>query len=378
MNKSRSFQFKPQVLTALLIACAFFAPTSFGFINVLLMKKKSAPSPTVTAVSPIMKLGTGGGTLTVTGTNFRSGLTISIGGTACTSPSYVSATSATCTIPASAGTISQNDVTVTNSDGTNGTLTGGFYYLGEPRIWVRGDAGIQQVAPPKVDWWFDQSGNANDFRQFVSGSTNPSYVASSMAFNGMPVLSFNGAAFQALETYDVGALRNTAGASVFMAASVSQMTDARLFSFERNSAGSPRVFLTADNSPVGTNIGANATGNFSFYGRHQDADATHYLRGGTVSTGTAFQMGLVINYPSRAVSLYVNRTLLDSSTTFGAVSSATKNSANTDSVSSLIGGQDGIGYMTGNIAEILVYRLELSAAQRQAVENYLKVRYSLP
>eukprot|EP00798_Chlamydomonas_sp_ICE-L_P024847 gene24847-10503_t len=72
--------------------------------------------PTVTSVSPVVQTKNllGGDTLTITGTLFVMGATVSIGGTACTSVTFVSATSITCTAPAKpAGSY---PVVVTNLD----------------------------------------------------------------------------------------------------------------------------------------------------------------------------------------------------------------------------------------------------------------------
>ncbi len=83
-------------------------------------------APSVTAVSPASG-GTSGGTpVTVTGTGFLSGATVSLGGSACTSPTVVSTTSITCSTPAhAAGAVA---VTVTNPDTASGSLAGGYTY----------------------------------------------------------------------------------------------------------------------------------------------------------------------------------------------------------------------------------------------------------
>jgi hypothetical protein len=86
----------------------------------------SAPSPTLTAISPASG-GTAGGTaVTLTGTNFSAGATVTIGGAAATSVVVASATSITAVTPA--GTAGARDVRVTLSGGQSATLTGGFSY----------------------------------------------------------------------------------------------------------------------------------------------------------------------------------------------------------------------------------------------------------
>jgi hypothetical protein len=87
----------------------------------------ASPAPTVNAVSPSSGPAAGGTSVQVTGTNFVSGATVSFGGTAAIGVTVVSATTLSATTPAHAsGAV---NVVVTNPDGQNGTLAGGFTYL---------------------------------------------------------------------------------------------------------------------------------------------------------------------------------------------------------------------------------------------------------
>src|SRR3989449_4290655 len=84
------------------------------------------PTPTVSAISPSSGTSSGGTAVTLTGTGFTAGATVSLGGTATTNVTVVSSTSLTATTAAhAAGAV---DVVVTNSDGQSGTLTGGYTY----------------------------------------------------------------------------------------------------------------------------------------------------------------------------------------------------------------------------------------------------------
>ena len=74
-----------------------------------------AVPPTVTVVSPATQSTQGLGTLTITGTLFVAGATVTVGGTACGTVVIVSATSITCTAPANAA--GALIVEVTNADG---------------------------------------------------------------------------------------------------------------------------------------------------------------------------------------------------------------------------------------------------------------------
>jgi hypothetical protein len=86
----------------------------------------AAPPPTLTGVSPGSGPTAGGTSVTLTGTNFASGATVSFGGAAATSVVVVNATKITAnTPPHKQGSVS---VVATNSDGQNGTLSAGFTY----------------------------------------------------------------------------------------------------------------------------------------------------------------------------------------------------------------------------------------------------------
>jgi hypothetical protein len=84
------------------------------------------PAPTVTSITPNTGTANGGTSVTITGTGFLTGATVSLGGTAATGITVVSATSITATTPAhAAGAVT---VTVTNADAQNGSLTNGYTY----------------------------------------------------------------------------------------------------------------------------------------------------------------------------------------------------------------------------------------------------------
>jgi hypothetical protein len=96
--------------------------------NTILPKSGVAPptlTPTVTAISPSSGAAAGGTQVTITGTNFSTGATVTIGGAA-TNVSVISSTSIRAITPAhAAGTV---NVVVTSSNGQSGTLANGFTY----------------------------------------------------------------------------------------------------------------------------------------------------------------------------------------------------------------------------------------------------------
>src|ERR1019366_9249320 len=91
-----------------------------------------APAPTVTAVSPSGGSTSGGASVTVTGTGFVNGASVTFDGIIDTSLIWVSATSLTVVTPADAA--GPDDVVVINPDMQTGTLTNGYTYAPAPTV----------------------------------------------------------------------------------------------------------------------------------------------------------------------------------------------------------------------------------------------------
>jgi hypothetical protein len=81
----------------------------------------------VAAINPTSGVTNGGTTVTLTGTNFVSGVTVSIGGIAATNVSVQNATTLTA-VTAARNTPGRVDVVVTNTSNQSGTLTQGYEY----------------------------------------------------------------------------------------------------------------------------------------------------------------------------------------------------------------------------------------------------------
>jgi hypothetical protein len=112
------------------------------------------PPPTVTSVAPTSGPDTGGTVVTITGTNFVSGATVTFGGTAATGVTFVSSTQIDVTTPAHAAGAA--DVVVTNPDTQSGTLSSGYTYTTSGLIahWTFDEGSGQTVA--------DSSGNGHN------------------------------------------------------------------------------------------------------------------------------------------------------------------------------------------------------------------------
>ena len=86
----------------------------------------SNPAPKVSAISPNNGTASGGTSVTITGTGFQSGASVTLGGTAATGVTVVSSTSITAKTPAHAAGAA--DVVVKNTDNQAGALSGGYTY----------------------------------------------------------------------------------------------------------------------------------------------------------------------------------------------------------------------------------------------------------
>ena len=99
----------------------------------------NASTITVTSVVPGSGRITGGSPITINGTGFVNGATVTVGGNAATSVVFISSIKLTAHTPAHAA--GQVNVTVTNPDTTNGTLTNGFTYIAQ-QFDANGDGAI--------------------------------------------------------------------------------------------------------------------------------------------------------------------------------------------------------------------------------------------
>jgi hypothetical protein len=127
-----SFSFTPQG-TGPLSGTAVFTDNTLNLNTspanmqtISLSGNASNPAPTVSSILPTSGTIAGGTPITIAGTGFLSGATVTLGGSAATGVSVVSSTSITAVTPAhSMGAV---DVVVTNTDTQFGTLTNGYTY----------------------------------------------------------------------------------------------------------------------------------------------------------------------------------------------------------------------------------------------------------
>jgi hypothetical protein len=113
-----------------------YDPTPSNNTAVATVTVTAAPAPIISSINPTSGYATGGTPVTVYGSNFKSGATVSFGGTAATGVTFVNAGQLNVTTPAHpAGAV---NVVVTNSDNQAATLTNGFTYTAAPAPTVSG------------------------------------------------------------------------------------------------------------------------------------------------------------------------------------------------------------------------------------------------
>jgi hypothetical protein len=91
------------------------------------MTVTTVSAPTITDITPVSGSTAGGTPITITGTEFMTGATVTVGGAPATDIVVASSTSITAVTPP--GTAGAQDVVVTNTDGGTVTSTGGFTYV---------------------------------------------------------------------------------------------------------------------------------------------------------------------------------------------------------------------------------------------------------
>ncbi|HTM89353.1 MAG TPA: IPT/TIG domain-containing protein [Terriglobales bacterium] len=110
-------------------ATAPLAPSGYWVMQMATFKFQSTAgggAPGVSSISPTSGPTNGGTAVTISGSNFAAGATVTLGGTSATNVTVVSSASITATTPAHAtGTV---NVVVTNTDGQSATLSNGFTY----------------------------------------------------------------------------------------------------------------------------------------------------------------------------------------------------------------------------------------------------------
>ncbi len=145
-------------------------------------------TPAVTSVTPSTGPTSGGTAVTISGTGFQSGATVSFGGTPGTGVNVVNSTQISAITPSgSAGSVTVN---VTNPDSGSGSLPGGFTYCavasitGEPQDQSSANGVVTLTvaangnAPLSYQWYRGSTGNTSNL---ISGATAATFQTPAFA-----------------------------------------------------------------------------------------------------------------------------------------------------------------------------------------------------
>ena len=125
-------EFAPTAVGAPLTGSANITGNSYpSTLSIPVSGTATGQLPTVTGIAPATGPSGGGTTVTITGTHFYSGATVSFGSTAATNATVVSLTSVTAASPAGSSSV---DVTVTTGVGTSGTSGADAFIYASPDV----------------------------------------------------------------------------------------------------------------------------------------------------------------------------------------------------------------------------------------------------
>ena len=222
--------------------------------------------------------------------------------------------------------------------------------------WYRADSGvIYNSGTSKVSQWQDQSGNAMHASQGTSGNQP---TLSTASINNLPAINFAGASSQYL-TLPSGFANFTSGAQVFVVVaptSTQPAVPAKIVDIGNGTASDNLFMQMKTNTTAGYGSYNNTTSS--------EIDTT------AASIGTSFQLieGILDNAGNGTVRL--NGT--------SNVTGTLQNLRNLTRSNNYIGGCSAGGcYLSGKIAEVLIYNTSLSTSDRHDVESYVGSKYGI-
>ena len=221
------------------------------------------------------------------------------------------------------------------------------------QLWLKANVGISQSSGNILSWT-DQSGSANNAT--IINGTNPTFINSSI--NSYPVANFSGAgglqgAFStAITTSNISAFMVVQAASatanpsgIFSIVAASPTNDGTnansAILFQRTGSA---IMTTRNNTSLGNYNAAAALGQYHLYSTQFSATQDLFYSEGKNATN--------VNYTAAAF----NGTRYALGSKLSGTASA---------------------YLTGQIAEVILYNKLVSAAEKSQIESYLAIKYGL-
>lgn len=307
------------------------------------------PALTVSGVDPATGDEAGGTSVTITGTGFESGATVTFGGNAATNVSVVDSTTITCDTPA--GTTGTVDVVVT-VNGESATLSAGFEYvtLWTPAnittdLWLDAEdaATITTNGSGDVTQWDDKSGN--DRHATANAGEEPGYTNNAIQFAAGKYLR-----------------------SSLWPVTVTAQTVFAVFSWTSSTSDYARVFSQSDSGKDYSTSGhfipiLRDTGTSNWSG---------FASGGFRSPHSVSQTGRQVFgsvHSGSSLTCFLNGTA-------GSAYTHTLNKAFTRYGIGLDIGE-ATRYLDGEVCEVVVVNSSVSEADRQRIEGYLAHKWGL-
>jgi hypothetical protein len=301
---------------------------------------------------------TGTGNLTVTGITYPAGFSGNLSGNLTVAPNTSQNVTVTFT-PTAPGSYAGNLVVLSNASSgnasiaTSGTgvamsLPGSFSGL---RLWLRADAGVSKDSADKVSGWADQSSSGNPASQ-ASAAKQPLWISS--ALNGQPVLRFDGDDFLTLGSSPSLATGNF---TFFVVASTRETWGTQaLLSRDVGSGWNNKWIYWINGSRMQMLV--------------QNPSTYQYLESRDFSRVANKAEIFFLSKAGRDYQHFLSGTMIGAQTADLDVPSINSDFR--------IGQAEDNFYLRGDMAEVVIYDRVLSIEERQAVENYLALKYALP
>ncbi len=250
----------------------------------------ASPVPTLSSVSPASGSSSGGTAVTLTGTNFVAGATVSFGGTAATNVTVVSSTSITATTPAhAAGAVN----VVVSDTGGSVTLTNGFTY--STSTVTIGFAQVASATPQSsvasVKVTYPQAETAGDLNLVVVGWNDTSATVQSVTDSlGNPYVLAAGPVKGTAVTQSVYYAKNILGGSNSVTVTFSQAAaypDVRVLEYKGLNTTAPLDVVAGASGSSGSNTVVSSGGATTTSGSELIFGAG-MTNGGFSKAGTSF------------------------------------------------------------------------------------------
>jgi hypothetical protein len=226
-------------------------------------------------------------------------------------------------------------------------------------LWLKADAGITLVGGA-VDGWADQSGNGRDFSA-PALANRPAY---SGTLNDLPVLTFDGST----DYLNGGANALTICTSLTVLTIITAL--------KYGASATQRAFaISAGNAATAGRVSMGvSTTQYELGARRLDSDVTFTtIAGGTPTTSPTIHSS-VVRFSAGTGAIFANgASQVDTTLTTAGTSDATNSLRVLVGVGTTLSGT----FMSGDIAEIIVYQRAISVEERNSVERYLSVKWGI-